>query len=140
MRVKRAIGKLAAPINLDHLTTLHAKGDGFPQDFQQALECYLISRRRGHTHALICVGDLFLDGRDVTKDSSVAIGWYLKAAVLGDTRAQRKVEAFRLQGSRRCDHKGQQFGPHLALFFYKDSGPGNQHDKGHGAEFGTKCS
>lgn len=30
------------------------------------------------------MGNLFLDDQEVTKDSSVAIGWYLKAAFQGD--------------------------------------------------------
>ncbi|KAG0199233.1 hypothetical protein BGX33_011785, partial [Mortierella sp. NVP41] len=92
-RVKEIMVAIAARVDLE---ALHAKGDGPPEDFTKAMENYLKTVHKGHTHAQISVGDLFLAGQGVQKSSSVAMGWYLKAAYYGDTNAQRKIEALRL--------------------------------------------
>ena len=92
-RAKKIMAEIAAKVDLE---ALHAKGDGPPKDFFKAMEDYLKTVHKGHTHAQINVGDMFLEGRGVQKDTSVAMGWYLKAAYYGDTNAQRKVEALRL--------------------------------------------
>ncbi|KAF8924559.1 hypothetical protein BGZ47_003926, partial [Haplosporangium gracile] len=96
---KEVMTKVAANMDLD---ALHAKGDGPRGDFWKALECYLRAVSQSHAHAQVSVGDLILGGdRGVTKDSSVAMGWYLKAAFQGDTNAQRKLEALRLSELRQ---------------------------------------
>ncbi|KAG0048371.1 hypothetical protein BGZ90_007651, partial [Linnemannia elongata] len=90
---KEAMAKIADTMDLD---ALHTKGDGAPADFWKALECYLKAVHQSHAHAQVQVGDLFFEGKDVSKDSFVAMGWYHKAAFQGDTNAQRKIEAHRL--------------------------------------------
>ncbi|OAQ35355.1 hypothetical protein K457DRAFT_1422175 [Linnemannia elongata AG-77] len=92
-KVKTVIGKIAVCIDLD---TLHAKGDGRPQDFRKALECYLKAVQKGQVQALISVGDLFLDGQAVQQSPTIAMGWYLKAAYLGDNSARYKIDQLRL--------------------------------------------
>ena len=92
-RAKKVIAEIAARVDLE---ALHAKGDGLPKDFLKAMEDYLKTVHKGHTHAQISVGDMFFEGRGVQKDTSVAMGWYLNAAYYGDTNAQRKVEVLRL--------------------------------------------
>ncbi|KAH7044335.1 hypothetical protein BKA57DRAFT_440447 [Linnemannia elongata] len=92
-KVKTAIGKIAVCIDLD---TLHAKGDGRPQDFRKALECYLKTVQKGQAQALISVGDLFLGGQAVQQSPIIAMGWYLKAAYLGDNNARYKIDQLRL--------------------------------------------
>ncbi|KAF9307156.1 hypothetical protein BGZ91_008468, partial [Linnemannia elongata] len=87
------MAKIADTMDLD---ALHTKGDGAPADFWKALECYLKAVHQSHAHAQVQVGDLFFEGKDVSKDSFVAMGWYHKAAFQGDTNAQRKIEAHRL--------------------------------------------
>ncbi|KAG0219826.1 hypothetical protein BGX33_000127 [Mortierella sp. NVP41] len=97
--VKEIMKKIAAHVDLD---SLHAKGDGPSKDFPKALECYLKIFHQGHALALISVGDLFLEGQDVSQDPSLAMAWYFKTACQGDTNAQRKFEALRLTESRRA--------------------------------------
>ncbi|KAF9079937.1 hypothetical protein BGX23_002946, partial [Mortierella sp. AD031] len=92
-RVKEIMAAIAARVDLE---ALHVKDDGPPEDFTKTMEDYLKTVHKGHTHAQINVGDMFLEGRGVQKDPSVATGWYLKAAYYGDTNAQRKIEALRL--------------------------------------------
>ncbi|KAG0195119.1 hypothetical protein BGX33_004203, partial [Mortierella sp. NVP41] len=91
--VKKIMKKIASHVDL---TSLHEKGDGPPKDFPKALECYLKTFHQGHALALISVGDLFVNGQGVTRDSSLAMAWYVKAACQGDNNAQRKFEALRL--------------------------------------------
>ncbi|KAF9082000.1 hypothetical protein BGX23_000203 [Mortierella sp. AD031] len=93
---KEIMKKIAAHIDLE---ALHKEGDGSPEDFVKALECYLKSVPRGHAHAQVSVGDLFLQGQDVPQDTSMAMDWYLKAAFQGDANAQRKVKTLRLADS-----------------------------------------
>ncbi|KAG0069793.1 hypothetical protein BGZ89_002114 [Linnemannia elongata] len=90
---KEAMTKIADTMDLD---ALHTKGDAAPADFCKALECYLKAVHQSHAHAQVQVGDLFFEGKDVSKDSFVVMGWYHKAAFQGDTNAQRKIEAHRL--------------------------------------------
>ncbi|KAF9340275.1 hypothetical protein BGZ91_002777, partial [Linnemannia elongata] len=93
-----AMSKVAAKMDLD---ALYAKGDGPPSDFWKALECYLNAVRKSHAHAQVSVGDLFSEGQEVTKDTSLAMVWYFKAAFQGDTNAQRKVETLTLSQLRQ---------------------------------------
>ncbi|KAG0375797.1 hypothetical protein BGX24_008647 [Mortierella sp. AD032] len=93
-KVKMIIGKIAVCVDLD---MLHAKGDGRPQDFRKALECYLKTVQQGQTQALISVGDLFLDGQAIQQSPTIAMGWYLKAAYLGDNNARYKIDQLWLE-------------------------------------------
>ena len=88
-RAKKIMAKIATRVDLD---ALHAKGDGLPKDFFKAMENYLKTVHKGRTYAQISVGDLFLEGRGVQKDASVAIRWYVEAACYGDTNAKRKID------------------------------------------------
>ncbi|KAF9549957.1 hypothetical protein EC957_002017 [Mortierella hygrophila] len=90
---KEAMTKIADTVDLD---ALHTKGDAGPADFWKAPECYLKAVHQSHAHAQVQVGDLFIEGQHVSKDSSVAVEWYHRAALQGDTNALLKVEALRL--------------------------------------------
>ncbi|KAG0046864.1 hypothetical protein BGZ90_008065 [Linnemannia elongata] len=92
-KVKAIIRKLAVCTDLD---ALHAKGDGRPQDFRTALESYLKTVQNGQAQALISVGNLFLDDQAVQQSPAIAMGWYLKAAYLGDNNARYKIDQLRL--------------------------------------------
>ncbi|KAK5828185.1 hypothetical protein F5H01DRAFT_375916 [Linnemannia elongata] len=95
---KDAMSKIATKMDLD---ALYTKGDAPPGDFWKALECYLKAVHQSHAHAQVSVGDLFSVGQGVTKDSSVAMRWYLKATLQGDTNAQRKAETLTLSQLRQ---------------------------------------
>ncbi|KAG0036520.1 hypothetical protein BGZ89_008375, partial [Linnemannia elongata] len=66
-----AMTKIADTMDLD---ALHTKGDAAPTDFWKALECYLKAVHQSHAHAQVQVGDLFIEGHEVSKDSFVAMG------------------------------------------------------------------
>ena len=88
MNVKEAFRRIILHIDL---VALEEKGEGTPQEFIKALECYLKAVHRGHAHAHLSVGELFAQGGDVVQDDSRAFEWYLKAAYQGNAVAQRKI-------------------------------------------------
>ncbi|KAG0373376.1 hypothetical protein BGX24_011774 [Mortierella sp. AD032] len=88
IRVRNIIKTLTTKVDLE---SLHANGDGSPEDFTKALECYLKAVGQGHAQAQFSVGDLFTSGKEVPQDSSMAMVWYLQAAKHGHMEAQFKV-------------------------------------------------
>ncbi|KAH7036566.1 hypothetical protein BKA57DRAFT_175644 [Linnemannia elongata] len=95
--VREAFKRIILHIDLE---VLEEKGEGTPQEFIKALECYLVALHKGHTHghqgqrhghAQLSVGDLFHQGEGVVQDTSRAFEWYLKAASQGNAIAQRKI-------------------------------------------------
>ncbi|KAF9141962.1 hypothetical protein BGX30_003717 [Mortierella sp. GBA39] len=88
MDVKEAFRRIILHIDL---VALEEKGEGTPEEFTKALECYLKAVCRGHGHAHLSVGELFAQGEDVVLDESRAFEWYLKAAYQGNAVAQRKI-------------------------------------------------
>ncbi|KAF9152887.1 hypothetical protein BG015_004519 [Linnemannia schmuckeri] len=75
------------------LKMLNDQGDISSEDHKKVMECYLRNILRGHTKALISVGDLFNEGQEVTQNRKAALDWYLKAAFQGDAHAQAKADA-----------------------------------------------
>ncbi|KAF9551440.1 hypothetical protein EC957_008109 [Mortierella hygrophila] len=88
MDVKEAFRRIILHIDL---VALEEKGEGTPEEFTKALECYLKAVCRGHGHAYLSVGELFAQGEDVVLDESRAFKWYLEAAYQGNAVAQRKI-------------------------------------------------
>ncbi|KAG0275420.1 hypothetical protein BGZ96_003799 [Linnemannia gamsii] len=88
MDVKEAFRRIIVRVDL---TALEEKGEGTPEEFTQALECYLKAVCRGHVHAHLSVGEHFAKGENVVEDESRAFEWYLKAAYQGNAVAQRKI-------------------------------------------------
>ncbi|KAF9900245.1 hypothetical protein EC991_007698 [Linnemannia zychae] len=86
-RAKEIIRKIFAEVNLENL---HASGDGSPEDFFNALRCFLTAISKGRSHALFSVGNLYISGQ-VPQDPSMAMTWYLRAAAEGHVEAQLKV-------------------------------------------------
>ncbi|KAF9912506.1 hypothetical protein EC991_010593 [Linnemannia zychae] len=83
------------------LVKLEEKGEGTPEEFTKALECYLKAVCQGHGHAHLSVGELFAQGKDVTQDEARAYEWYLKAAYQGNAVAQRKISRILVNQSNR---------------------------------------
>ena len=50
-------------------------GDGVPQDFQKALEWYLVSADQGHAGAQYFLGNMYAAGTGVAKDKIQALKW-----------------------------------------------------------------
>lgn len=88
MDVNEAFKRIILHIDL---VALQEKGEGTPEEFTKALQCYLRSVCRGHGEAQLSVGELFAQGENVAQDESRAFEWYLKAAYQGNAVAQRKI-------------------------------------------------
>ncbi|KAG0291536.1 hypothetical protein BGZ96_005097 [Linnemannia gamsii] len=88
MDVKEAFKRIILHIDL---VALQEKGEGTPEEFTKALQCYLKKVCRGHGEAQLSVGELFAQGENVAQDELRAYEWYLKAAYQGNAVAQRKI-------------------------------------------------
>ncbi|KAF9908004.1 hypothetical protein EC991_010352 [Linnemannia zychae] len=86
--IKEVFTKVIVNIDWD---ALEKKGEGTPEEFLKALQCYLRAIHQGQGHALLSVGELFAQGDGVEKNEVRSFEWYLQAAYKGNAIAQRKI-------------------------------------------------
>jgi len=55
---------------------MYFNGDGFPQDFEKALEWWNKAAEAGYTDAMLHLGEMYEIGIGVPKDLAKAVGWY----------------------------------------------------------------
>jgi hypothetical protein len=77
---------------------MHAKGQGFPQDYTEALKWYRKAAKGGYLAAMRNLGGMYASGEGVTKDFGEAAKWYLAAAERGDHAALHKIVQFYAEG------------------------------------------
>lgn len=88
-----AVSRLAASLDATQpaapyeLATRYEHGDGVPQNYDRALVLYCDAARDGDAKALFHLGWIFLNGRGVPRDDSIAVGWLKKAAAHGVEQA-----------------------------------------------------
>ena len=68
-----------------------ASGQGVPQDYAQAAQCYTEAAERGHSLAQLNLADLYAQGQGVTRDEAKALVWLTKAADSGNAAAQYRL-------------------------------------------------
>ena len=68
-----------------------AKGQGVPQDYVQAAQCYTEAAEQGHSRAQLSLATLYQHGQGVTQDQAKALRWLTKAANLGNAAAQYRL-------------------------------------------------
>lgn len=89
------LGHIKAHTNLGFF---HLQGwGGAIKDAKKAFEYFSISANKGHPRAMINLAALYQYGQGVTKDLTKAVGWYDKAAALGDENA--KTASIKLQSN-----------------------------------------
>ena len=66
----------------------YRKGEGVPQDYGKAAECFLKAAKLGHVSAQYNLANRYLWGQGVQKSYKEAAKWYLKAAVRGHNKAK----------------------------------------------------
>lgn len=74
------------------LGTCYLKGQGVGKDLNKAIELYKLSAKKNNKLALYNLGQCYEKGLGVEKDESYARNYYEKAAALGHTGAQSKLE------------------------------------------------
>jgi hypothetical protein len=67
---------------------MYTKGQGVPQDFNEARSWYSKAANQGYTDAEYNLGILYHNGDGVTKDHREAARWYRLAAEKGNAKAQ----------------------------------------------------
>jgi soluble lytic murein transglycosylase-like protein len=79
-------------------------GDGVPQSFERARALYCEAARGGETKAFFALGWIYLNGRGVSRDDTIAVAWLKKAAERGVVQA---VNLLRLMPNvSAADHFG----------------------------------
>jgi soluble lytic murein transglycosylase-like protein len=84
---------LAAQVEL---ALRYEHGEGVARDPARAMTLYCAAAQSGSPEAQYHIGWMYLLGRDVTRDSSLAGRWLIAAAANGDTQAAAVVVRFRL--------------------------------------------
>lgn len=73
-------------------------GNGVPQNYTEAFNCFLKAAENGDADSQERVGDLYYNGYGVTKNPAKAVEWWLKAAEQGDSTAQNSLGCRYLNG------------------------------------------
>jgi len=69
------------------LAARYEHGDGVAQSFSRALALYCDAASAGDANALFSLGWMYLNGRGVTRDDTIAVVWLKKAAARGIDQA-----------------------------------------------------
>lgn len=73
------------------LAVMYAKGQGVPQDDQQAASWYLKAAVQDDARAQFAIAEMYREGRGVPQNDKQATTWYLEAADHGFPKAQYTV-------------------------------------------------
>ena len=95
------------------LGRVYARGDGVPQDFQEALRWYRRAAEQGNRFAQYQLGRVYARGDGVPQDFQEALRWYRRAVEQGDAGAQNAIGRMYARG----DGVPQDF--HEALRWYQ---------------------
>ena len=78
------------------LGVMYAKGQGNPQDYKKASECWRKAADQGHAAAQNNLGVLYAEGKGVPKDLREAFEWWSKAADQGNVTAKENLKEWDL--------------------------------------------
>ncbi|KAF9126805.1 hypothetical protein BGW39_006339 [Mortierella sp. 14UC] len=87
------LGEVGAQVALGDM---YRDGKGVQQDYQTAMDWYLLAEEQGNLNACSRLGDLYRDGLGVEVDKVVAKSWYQKAADQGLESAQYNLNCLTL--------------------------------------------
>ncbi len=73
-----------------YLGNMYRRGDGVPQDYQEAVRLYRLAAEQGHAMAQFNLGRMYAKGRGVPKDYVQAHLWLSLAAAQGDKKAPKR--------------------------------------------------
>jgi len=79
----------------------YARGEGMPQDFQEAAKWLRQAANLGSVPALVNLGVLFMCGAGVRQDSVEAAGLFEKATESGDAEGQMNLARLCASGTAR---------------------------------------
>lgn len=75
----------------NNLGFMHERGEGVPQDYEEAVEWYRKAADQGYAPAQYNLGVMYRKGTGVSQDDEKAKAWYQKAAAQGHAKAQRNL-------------------------------------------------
>ena len=71
-----------------YLGNMYRRGDGVPQDYQEAVRLYRLAAEQGHTKAQFNLGVMYAGGRGVPHNDVLADMWMNLAAAQGNEPAR----------------------------------------------------
>ncbi len=77
------------------LATRYENAEGVSRDFGRALELYCTASSEGSAEGAFSIGWMFLNGRGVPRNDTVAAAWFRLAASRGNTQAVRLLAVLR---------------------------------------------
>lgn len=93
VRAYRKGAELGQDVSQCNLANCYAKGEGVPQDFEQAVYWYRKAAEQGYAQAQTQLGIAYKEGQGVAKDLDAAKMWLERAAEQNDTTAMVHLAA-----------------------------------------------
>ena len=75
----------------NNLGLMYYRGEGVPQDREEAVSWFRMAAEKGHSSAQYNLGLTYHKGAGVPQDSAEALKWFRKAAAQGDAGAQNSL-------------------------------------------------
>lgn len=75
------------------LGLMYENGEGVPQNYSMAMECYAKAAKRGDVKAQFRLGGMYLRGLGVESNFPLGVEWYQKAAKQGYADAQNELSS-----------------------------------------------
>ena len=73
------------------LGLMYENGEGYPQSYSMAMECYAKAAKWGSANAQFKLGEMYAQGKGVESNLSLAFEWHEKAAEQGHADAQSEI-------------------------------------------------
>jgi TPR repeat protein len=86
-----AAARLGNPWSQFDLGLCYAKGQGVPQDLDEAVNWFRKAAEQGNSRAQFTLGFCYQHGYGIEQDSEEAVNWFRKAAKQGDPDAQSNL-------------------------------------------------
>ncbi len=83
---------------------MYGSGVGIDQDYEKAMQLYLLAADNGSFNAQNNIGTMYYFGRGVTQSYTKAFEWYKKAADQGNQEASNRIS--RLVMDNKIDDEG----------------------------------
>lgn len=83
--IAESMAELGSPVETYNLGVRYAQGDGVPQNWARAVECYRKAADMGLAESQVNLGMCYAEGKGIAQDYTEALRWFRKAAAQGDS-------------------------------------------------------
>ncbi len=79
-------------MEINHLAGRHELAKGVARNYHKAFQLYCIAAALGNAEARYNLGRMYFNGRGLKRSKPLAVGWFQKAAALGDDFAENRLK------------------------------------------------